>query len=244
MHTPETDAFIARLKTVYPGLSIQDRFRDFCLLAYCGAVQHTLPDADHGRILAVAAQRQKIAEAYQPPHLLLAYPDLLPIFVRGLADGQDLLGSVARQLGARNTGPGEFIPPPDHARALAEERLLDADGIIAELGHVLLDDLLSSGAVALAAADILTAKGYDVSKHLLVYSLTESPLLYAITYVQLAYRGIPALVERTGHHYPEIADAAWTLPAGRFHAWHGHLFPEGFRQDNPPPAPPPAPSLR
>ncbi len=72
-----------------------------------------------------------------------------------------------------------------------------------------------------------------------------SPLCYHMCYLQLTFKGIPALVVRANTLSQEWFEAAWTPAATLFYEHHGHLFPpvqeaeQVEPEDKAPPATPP-----
>jgi len=83
-----------------------------------------------------------------------------------------------------------------------------------------------AGGMILAAADVLEAKGIDPRSALYVEALDVSSLCFKMTYLQLALRGIPAMVRHANTLSLENFESAHTpafLPFLRQHA-------EAFRQ--------------
>ena len=83
--------------------------------------------------------------------------------------------------------------------------------------------------MVLPAADVLAQQGFDPGLHMLVNAIDLSPLCFHMTFLQLALRGIPALVEHGNTLSGERFARAWTPATTAFYLHHGRLFPETTR---------------
>jgi hypothetical protein len=77
----------------------------------------------------------------------------------------------------------------------------------------------------LTAADVLERQGFDPAFHMLVKAQDISQLCFHMCFLQLTFKGIPALVERANTLSMEVFEQAWTPHAFRFYQKHGRFFP-------------------
>ena len=201
-------------------------FRDFCELAYCAYAKLT---AHSDAADQLEERYMNIVESYNNKDDIRAMPSLLAIAYQAVAGGgEDFLGSVAGELELLDARAGQFFTPYPVSRLMAEVILEGADTVIEKNGFFTLQEpAAGTGRMVLAAADVLDLRGHDPSKHILVNAIDISAICFHMCYLQLTFRGIPALVERANTITGEGFEAAWTPATGPFYAHHGRLFPEG-----------------
>jgi type I restriction-modification system DNA methylase subunit len=104
---------------------------------------------------------------------------------------------------------------------MAEMTLGDVGSVIAEKGFVTIcEPAAGAGGMVLAAADVLAGQGYDPGLHMLVQAIDVSPLCYHMAFLQLSWRGIPALVQRANSLSRELFEEAWTFAVEAFEDFH------------------------
>jgi len=66
--------------------------------------------------------------------------------------------------------------------------------------------------------------GFDITTTMLVHAVDVSYTAFQMCYLQLAFRGVPALVVRGNSLSMEVFESMWTPAAiKRFYPHHGHL---------------------
>lgn len=217
--------FIKHISTIDRSKNTYDIFRDFCELAYCA---HAKLTADEETAQALEDRYMQVVGTYRNKDDIRAMPKLLGIAAVAINQGkQDFLGSVATELEVLDSKNGQFFTPYEVSKMLAHCSLCSASPIIEEQGYITLSEpAAGAGGMVLAAADVLEEQGHDPALNMLVNAVDVSPLCYHMLFIQLTYRGIPALVERANSLSMERFESAWTHPTNRFYAHNGTLFPE------------------
>jgi hypothetical protein len=184
-----------------------ERFADFLELATCAIRKTTVPPGPEAE--AFEERYMKVVARY-PPEDIRTMPKLLALTQLAVAPGGcDFLGTLASELELLDAKLGQLITPYPLSRLLAEVTLQDPAPIIAERGFITLQEPSSgAGGMVLAAADVLEAKGTDPRSALYVEALDVSSLCFKMTYLQLALRGIPAIVRHTNTLSLEIFESA------------------------------------
>lgn len=169
---------------------------DFSELAFCAIAKTTHPpgseraEALEARYMALVGKRSR--------EYVAEMPRLLALTEEGLREPCDFLGEVAGELGALSDWHGQFFTPYSLARMMAEmtlgsreelQAIVDAKGVV-DLG----EPACGAGAMVLAVADVVDARGLDASRHLRVLAVDVSDSARRLAYVQLACRGVPAAV--------------------------------------------------
>lgn len=197
-------------------LNRQEIFDAFLEMAYCALAKPAAMSA--GRAAALEARymaqvRRVGAERAR------RMPELLGLVQIGIYRQCDVLGTAAAELGFLNAWAGQFFTPYEVCRLLAAIQLNDADDIIARRGVVTVDEpAAGSGAMLLAVADELQQRGHDPSQVLAARATDLSWHAYRMCFIQLACRGVPALVRHGDSLRMEVMESAWTPTALRM-AW-------------------------
>ena len=229
--------FITQLGELDRSKSEREKFRDFIELVYCAYAKLTAPDDE--RAEALEARYMGIVETYRDKDAVRAYPRFLATAALEAARGRDFLGEVAAELGLLDARAGQFFTPSSVCRLMAEITMGDPGPLIEAEGFMtLVEPAVGGGGMVLAAADVLERGGYEPGRHMLVNAVDVSPLCYQMCFLQLTWRGVPALVERANSLSLERFEASWTPATGAFYAEHGRLFPEGQKPAADVPAPP------
>lgn len=221
----QTAAFLKRLRSLDGAKDDREKLRDFLELAYCAIAKLT---AAPERAEALEDRYMTVVRSYRDKDDVRAYPELLAMAVCAVPEHGDFLGPIAAELGALNPRVGQFFTPWEVARLMAEMMLADTGAIIAERGFITLSEpAAGAGGMVLAAAETLRQQGHDPARTMLAHAAEISPLCFQMCFLQLAFAGLPALVERMDTLSLERFEAAWTPATAAFYTEHGQLFPEG-----------------
>jgi hypothetical protein len=97
--------------------------------------------------------------------------------------------------------------------------------IIAEQGFVTVQEpACGAGGMIIAAADVLTRKGFDIGTQLYVEATDISPMCFRMSYLQASLRGIPATIRRGNTLSLEMFEHARTPAFFGFYAAHQEAF--------------------
>lgn len=217
--------FIKRLEALDRSKHTAEKFRDFCELAYCAYAKLTAGPERAGKL---EERYMQIVSTYRDKDDIRAMPEMLAIAALNIAPGScDFFGGIAGEVGVLDAKAGQFFTPYEVSRMMAEISLQNAAPIIEENGFVTISEpTAGAGSMLLAAADVLSHRGYDPAQHMLAHAADISTLCYHMCFLQLTMRGIPALVERANSLSLERFEAAWTPPVMPFYERHGRLFPK------------------
>lgn len=213
--------FIQKLNRLETSKSPQEKFRDFCELAYCA---YAKPLAPIDQQAALEARYMQIVATYRDKDAVRAYPELVAMVFQGVQSG-DFLGHIAAAIGALNDAQGQFFTPFEVSRLLAEMTWGEHEARIEEQGYLTLQEpACGAGGMILALALVMHQRGYDPTSQLFVSAVDISNQCYWMTYLQLTLAGIPAQVIRGNSLSLEIFESAWTASAIPFLGRHGDIF--------------------
>lgn len=204
--------------------SAQERFRDFCEMGYCAIAKPLAPTPERAEELE--ARYMHIVGTYKNKDTLRAYPELLAMVLEGVQERQDFLGIAAGELSMLDPTMGQFFTPVEVSRAMAAMMLPEDEvaTLIYEKGYITVGEpAAGAGGMLLALTDVLEGYGYSPHIHMLVNAIDLGALPFYMCYIQLAFRGVPAFVERADTLRLESFEGAWTPAARVFQAEHGHL---------------------
>lgn len=217
--------FVKDLSSLDHSKSTQEKFRDFCELGYCAYARLTtsMDKADE-----LEKRYMQIVSTYSDKDAIRAYPRLLGMVWQGVEqDKEDFLGVAATEIGALNASQGQFFTPIEISQLMAQITLNDAGTLIKEKGYITFNEPASgSGGMILAVANTLEKMGFDPANHMLVCAQDISQICYHMCFLQLVFRGIPALVERRNTLSMELFESAWTPAAIKFSKEHRRMFSE------------------
>lgn len=152
-----------------------------------------------------AAEQDKLAEAFF--HLMMVLGE----------EHHDFLGPMFMLLGLGDKHGGQFFTPYEVCATMALLNLADAATVIETDGFVsILDPCSGSGAMVIAAAEVLLDAGYPLAQHLHVTAQDLDITAVHMTYVQLALLGVPAVVI----HGNSLTGETWST-------WHTALHFKG-----------------
>ena len=119
--------FVKRLHSLDRSKSEQERFREFCELAFCALAKTTAaPD----RAEALDARYADIVSRCRSPEDEHAYGAMLAITYRAMQWGEDFLGPIACEIGALDQHAGQYFTPTGVARLTAAMTIGDATPLI------------------------------------------------------------------------------------------------------------------
>jgi len=201
-----------------------DHFRNFCEMAYCAIAKTTAPDQK--TVDELEACYMAVVNSYANKDDVRKIPELLTLTVMALSDGGcDFLGELASELEFLDARAGQFFTPYEISKLLAHLNLGDAGAIINDQGFITVSDpAAGAGCTILAAADILTDQGYILEECMSVHVIELSKMTYHMLYVQLALKGIAAMVIHGNSLTLETFEIAYTPCARIFVGKHGRLF--------------------
>jgi hypothetical protein len=216
-------AFIKKLGEREHSKSLPEKFRDFVELAYCA---YAKPMADTAQADALEARYMQIVATYRDKDAVRGYPELIVLVAEGIQTG-DFLGCVAAELGALNSGQGQFFTPYEISRMMAEMLIGEKEAVIEEQGYLIVQEpAVGSAGMVLALAHTMQRRGYDPTSQLFVSAIDISAHCYWMAYLQLTLAGIPAQVVRGNSLSSEIFESAWTAAVVPFLGRHGNIFDE------------------
>lgn len=236
----DRQTFIDALTGIKAERAITERFRDFCQLTYCVYAKRM----DDGRQAeSLNSQYAEIVRHYDKSGLLI-FSQLTDICAKAIRQGGvDFLGDVGGQLKALDKSLEQIFTPWPIAKFMASSTLwaipqhlgyLTPADAIAERGFIhVIEPAVGAGVMLLALADALEKQGFDPGIHMLVNAVDLSQQCYHMTFIQLTWRGIPALVEHGDTLLMStdgLYESAYTPPMERFYEHH-HCF---FDRESPP----------
>ena len=234
------DELVSRLSALDRSKTAAEKFRDFCEMSFCALAKLTACPEEAEKL---EDRYMQIVGTYQHKDAVRAYPQLLSLVIDGICAGRDVLGEAAGELGALDSGLGQFLTPYHVSEMMAYMALFDAPAVVQENGFITLSEpCVGSGGMVLATADVLHRMDLDPELDMLVHAIDLSQLCYHMAYVQISLKGVPAYVEWGNALTQQRFGGAWTLGALRFHAHHGRLFPEDRQPPAGKPEPPTAPA--
>ena len=200
-----------------------DVLADFLDMAVCAIRKRTLPPGQAAD--ALEAQYMAVVKRNTPDDVR-KIPTLLGITALAVQEGGcDFLGQVAGDLGLVNGHMGQFFTPYDVSRMIAEVTLDTVGEVIAEQGFVTVQEpACGAGGMIIAAADVLTRKGFDIATQLYVEATDISPMCFRMSYLQASLRGIPATIWRGNTLSLEMFEHARTPAFFGFYAAHQEAF--------------------
>lgn len=161
----------------------------------------------------IERQHARIMEPYRQEERE-GFARLFACVVLGLEGPEpvDFLGPRFQELDLGNHWHGQFFTPSPLCRMMAEMVVGDAESahaIVAEKGFVsTLEPCVGSGAMVIALAGALRARGIDTQRELLVDATDVDPTAAHMAYVQFTLLGIPAIV-RVGNGLTLEQRDAW-----------------------------------
>src|SRR5690606_29494971 len=139
--------------------------------------------------------------------------------------GGDFLGGVAAEIGALDSGLGQFFTPYEISLLMAEMNLTGAPDIIAREGFLTLSEpAAGAGGMVLAAADVIEAKGFCPAKNLWVEAVELNRATFHMAYIQISARGIAGEVICGNSLSLEVYERAYTAAAATLLLKNGHPF--------------------
>ena len=108
---------------------------------------------------------------------------------------EDVLGKVFHELELHNKWKGQYFTPSSVCDVMAQITLQDCEEIIKENGYITVNEpCIGSGAMVLAATNVLLDRGYNPSKHIVITGMDIDSKCVHMAYIQLSLYGIPAVV--------------------------------------------------
>jgi len=195
---------LARRRSVRPWYI----FRDFCELAYCAVCANSQhPD----RAERFEARYMKLAGEYEREDLN-GFAALMGLARLALArTQQDFLGTIYEGSGFSSQKWGGQYWTPTHLVQLMARVTLGEGNRDQEVITVM-DPCCGSGRMLLGAAELLDDEGVDLSERLWVEGTDLDAVCHQMTFLQLAFAGVPGVVRHANSISLETFDWAITPP--------------------------------
>lgn len=217
-------AFVKRLADIDRSKRLTEVFRDFCEMAYCSLAKQACPFPDQADKLE--ANYMEVVARYRNKADIAIMPELMAMALIALnGGGGDFLGSVAAEIGALDSGLGQFFTPYDISRLMAEMNLTEAPEIITREGFLTLSEpAAGAGGMVLAAADVIEGKGFCPARNLWVEAVELNRATFHMAYIQISARGIAGQVICGNSLSLDVYERVYTAAAPQFLAANGHPF--------------------
>lgn len=145
-----------------------------------------------------------------PADYVRAMPQLLAILHQGVQEKGDFIGVVAGELGALSGHTGQYFTPPALCRVMVELTIKDVERPIREKGFIAVDEPACGAAgMLLVVADMLEEHGFSPERYLLAKATDVSWMAVRMAYLQLSFRGVPAVVV----HGDTLRGETWSIDA-------------------------------
>lgn len=225
----DTKGFIKKLGSREASKTLNQKFWDFCELAYCA---YAKPLAEKEQQDALEARYIQIIGTYRDKDAIRAYPALISDVYKGLQGG-DFLGVVAGEIGALSGEQGQFFTPFEVSRLMAEMLLDERIAAIEERGYLTVEEpAAGAGGMILALAQALKRRGYDPETQLYVHATDINALAYWMCFLQLSLANIPANVIRGNSLSLETFETSMTMACIPFFGRHDKIFEEPVPEPN------------
>ena len=170
----------------------------------------------------------EMAKHYTPEQLETLCKMYANVVLSILDRWHDCLGELYGDQELNIVEAGQFFTPYHVAQLMAKMTLGNVGEVIREKGFVTLcEPAVGAGSLALAAAEEIAAQGFEIEKTLCVTAIDINVTAVHMAYVQLAVRGIPAVVIRGDallqQEYP--TEECWYTPAYLSGRWWEKLHP-------------------
>lgn len=199
-------------------------FRDFCEMAFCAIAKTTAPTKERAETLE--GEYMRAVARYRNPDDVRQMPALLGLAAMALQEGGcDFLGEVAGEIGALDSGLGQFFTPYDISRLSASVIMSDAKNLMQKKKFLTLQEpAAGAGGMLIAAADNLAEMGLDVSRRLWIDATELNGPTYQMCFVQASLRGLAGTIRHGNSLTLEVFDHAHTPAAMLFLSENGHPF--------------------
>lgn len=213
--------FIAEFDKIQRHRHRVEVFSDFLEMAFCAVAKRTTTDKE--RQDALEARYMQTVGKYNRDEAN-AIARMFGVMQLALMDGGEFLGGIVSELELHNKGMAQYFSPWHLCQMMAKMIIGDLSQQIADRGFVTVCEPASgAGAMVLAVADEFDEQGFPPGHHMYCEAQDLSDTAYKMTYLQLACRGVPALV-RHGNSLgtaKDVFDAAYTPAFFPFFQMHG-----------------------
>ena len=189
------------LQGVTGAYNLHDVFRDFVIMSMC-AINNSVP---MNRSKKLELKYIEIAKKYKPETIkamakaLAELKDEYDAILNGNTLWHDVLGEIYMQSDTSNNKTGQFFTPFSVSQACARTIVTresyeewtqgDPDGVA-----TLMEPTCGSGGMILAVAERMNELGVNYSWNMLVNANDIDERCVAMTYIQCAFLGIPAII--------------------------------------------------
>lgn len=219
LETHERD-IIKTLEKIDPSRTMPEKWRDLLTLASCAHKNAALPQhSDQWR--ANETRYMDVVERYKAKNRredITGYAEALGALTMAVArTGDDTLGRLHMEI-APNTNLGQFYTPYSVARLMARmsmgslkeeqlEKLENGSGYLD-----MSDCACGAGVMTLATIDEFKKQGVDPQKHLRAYLTDIDELACDMAFLNMALRGIPAVITHGNALSGEVYGRSMTAP--------------------------------
>lgn len=217
-------AFIKHLESIDRSKHIQDKFGNFCEMAYCAIAKTT--QIDEAKAQSLEDRYMEIVSTYQNKDDVRKMSELLTLAALSLKNGGcDFLGEIAGDINALDKNSGQFFTPYHVSKLMAKIQMPDIPKLIEDKGFFSLSDpAAGAGCMPIAAADCVEEAGYNPMDCMSVQAVELNCTTYYMLYVQLSLRGVAAEVIHGNSLSLETFNSQYTPAAVYFFGKHGRLF--------------------
>lgn len=196
-----TSEVLKTLQGATGAYNLHDIFRDFVIMSMC-AVHNSVP---MNRSEKLEKKYLELAKKYKPETIKAMAKALAELkneydaILNGYAQWHDVLGEIYMQSDTSNSKSGQFFTPFSVSQACAETTVTlesfaewtqgDPDGIA-----TLMEPTCGSGGMILAVAKRMGELGINYAWNMLVNANDIDERCVAMTYLQCAFLGIPAII--------------------------------------------------
>lgn len=173
-----------------------ENLRHFLEAAYCSVARVTAPDATRSE--ALHARYMTVVRAYESNRKIMTrMSQLLSRLILAVVQYRgDFLGEAYATSGLANDRRQQFLSTYGIAEVTVRELLPQPD-VSARLSKgqpiTLLDPTCGTGTMVIAAAAHLESMGFDPRRALFATLVDVDPLAYQMAFLQMTFKGIPAV---------------------------------------------------
>lgn len=201
MGTKVTSEVLKTLQAVTGAYNLHDIFHDFVIMSMC-AVHNSVPMNKSEKLekkYLELAKKYKTEVIEAMAKALAELKNEYDAILKGNAQWHDVLGEIYMQSETSNSKSGQFFTPFSVSQACARTIVTresyeewtrgDPDGVA-----TLMEPTCGSGGMILAVAERMNELGVNCSWNMLVNANDIDERCVAMTYLQCAFLGIPAII--------------------------------------------------
>jgi len=214
--TQDKKDFIKLLDEVGYQFNTRDKFYNFCEIS---AFTLRMP---FGGITQDELNNYKRVYGRYTKDQILCFGKMLGILINSLEAGyHDFLGKVFMNLDMGNEYAGQFFTPDCVCRMMAEINLHDIEPLLEHKDFITVNEpCCGAGAMIIAIADCLKAKGINYSNRVYVIAQDIDYLSCCMSFIQFSLCGVAATVINCDSLWPqEKTWHSWQTPVHHLNGW-------------------------